>query len=216
MRTVAQLTEGLIKQSSYLEEALTLGIVNLTALARRLKPKIEEKNLKKTSVSAIVMALQRLGKKFKKHNLGKLKIVLPRDLTVKSNLVEYVYRVSPQVSRLQAQLSKDINHEPNIFFSATVGIFESTVIVSESEISKVERIFKQEHQLLKLSNLSALTLRFAENTIRTAGVYYFILKALAWENVSMAEVISVGSELTLIFEGSEIEKAFPIVKGLIK
>lgn len=216
MRTIAELSESIIKESPYLEEALALGIINLSSLARKIKPRIEAKNLKRTGESAIIMALQRLSQKLKKHNLGKLKTVLPQDLTVKSNLEEYVFKQSENFSRLQAALAQELKHEPNVFFSTTLGVFEATVIVSQTESAAVEKHFKKEKLLLKLPNLSALILRFSENTIGTAGVYYNILKALAWENITIAEVISVGSELTLIFEGAQIDKAFPIIQQLIR
>jgi hypothetical protein len=216
MRTVAELTQTVIKDSPYLEEALALGIINLTSLARKIKPQIEAKNLKKTSEAAIVMALQRLAVKLKKHPLGKLKRVMPQDLTVKSNLVEYVFQLSGNFNHLQEILSHELKGERNVFFSTTQGIFEATVIVSQPMAEKVEKLFKKEKLLLKISGLSAMVLRFSENTIRTAGVYYNILKALAWDNITIAEVISVGSELSLLFESSQIDRAFPVIQQLIR
>ena len=216
MRTVADITQSIVKESPYLEEALPLGIINLTGLARKIKPQIEAKNLKRTSQAAIVMALQRLSLKLKKHNLGKLKTVLPKDLTVKSNLVEYVFQLSGNFNNLQKLLAHELKAESDVFFSTTQGVFEATIIVSQTMSEAVERIFKKEKLLLKLPGLSALSLRFSENTIRIAGVYYYILKLLAWENITIAEVISVGSELTLMFERPQIDRAFPIIQQLIR
>jgi hypothetical protein len=216
MRTVADLTKDIVKQSSYLEEALSMGIINFSALARIIKPQIESKNLKKTSSAAIVMALQRLSLNLKKHGLGRAKQFSPKDLTIKSNLVEFVFDWSPHFSELQAMLANELKQKKNIFFNAAQGVSEATVIVSQEIAPTVDKLFKKEKISLKMFNLSSITLRFTENTVHVAGVYYNILKALAWENITITEVVSVGSELSLIFEQSRIEKAFAVIKQLIK
>ncbi len=216
MRTIAGLTENQIKQSPFLEEALGLGIINLTALARRLKPRIEEKNLKKTSVGAVAMALQRLGGKLKKQSAGKIKILLPKDLTLRSNITEYVFGLSPSFGRLQQELISGLKIQKEVYITTAQGISEATIFVSSGVANKLELLFKKEKLLFKLENLSIIILRFSENTIRMPGVYYNILKALAWEGVPVNEVISVGNELSLVFEYSQIDRAFAVIQQLIK
>lgn len=62
MITVPEATEKIIKRSRYLSEALSKDLINISSLARYIKPKIEEMLYKKVSVSAIIMALKRLSK----------------------------------------------------------------------------------------------------------------------------------------------------------
>lgn len=62
MITVPEATEKVIKRSRYLSEALSKDLINISSLARYIKPEIEEMLLKKVSVSAIIMAIKRLSK----------------------------------------------------------------------------------------------------------------------------------------------------------
>lgn len=62
MITVPEATEKIIKRSRYLSEALSKDLINISSLARYIKPEIEEMLIKKVSVSAIIMALKRLSK----------------------------------------------------------------------------------------------------------------------------------------------------------
>lgn len=216
MRTVAELTEAVVKESPYLEEALSLGIINLSGLARKIKPQIQARNLKKTSSAAIVMALQRLGVKLKKKTFGRSKMVLPKDIVLRSNLVQFVFESSPRFSRVLSEVVQLSLKYPEILVNATQGVSESTIISGKELAKEVEKAGKNLKLLYRLDDLSAVTLRFDGDTITFPGVYYPVLKALAWQGVSIAEVISAGSAMTMLFEKNKIDRAFSIINGLMR
>lgn len=62
MITVPEATEKIIKRSRYLAEALSKDLINISSLARYIKPEIEKMLLKKISTSSAIMALKRLQK----------------------------------------------------------------------------------------------------------------------------------------------------------
>lgn len=216
MRTVAKITEGFIAKSPYLEEALGLGIINLSALSRKLKPKIESESLKKISIGAIVMALQRLSVNLKKKHFGKTKILSPKDLTLRSNIVEYVFFLSPGFNKVLQELVGLVDGQNDIYITSAQGVNEATIFISQTVSEQVENLFKKEKLLFKLEKQSVIILRFGENTIGMPGVYYSVLKALAWEGVPINEVISVGNELSIIVEAKHIHKAFSVLQGLVQ
>lgn len=63
MITVPEATEKIIKRSRYLSEALSKDLINISSLARYIKPEIEEMLIKNVSTSAIIMSLKRLSEK---------------------------------------------------------------------------------------------------------------------------------------------------------
>ena len=56
MLTIPNAVEEVIKKKPFLEGALVEGLVNLSALARQLKPEIEKKVGKEVNDSAVIMA----------------------------------------------------------------------------------------------------------------------------------------------------------------
>lgn len=60
MLTIPNAVEEVIKKKPFLEGALVEGLINLSALARQLKPEIEKKVGKEVNDSAVIMALNRL------------------------------------------------------------------------------------------------------------------------------------------------------------
>ena len=44
------------------------------------------------------------------------------------------------------------------------------------------------------------------------GLYYFILKELAWEGINIVEIVSTSHEFTLLVNDEDIDKAFLVIK----
>ncbi len=212
MITIPQVVEEIISQSSFLEEGLYQNIINHSSLARMIKPEIEEKLSKKIKEGAIVMALKRVAKK---NNLNlRLKKIFNKspDMIVRSNLIEFTFLNSDSLLTKHRNLLESIVNESRYFFTITQGVFETGVIISEELKSKIESIFKGEKVIKRLSSLSVITVKLPEENVITPGVYYFILKALAWNNINLVDVVSTYQEITLIMQSKEIDRAFSILK----
>ncbi len=48
------------------------------------------------------------------------------------------------------------------------------------------------------------------------GVYYYILKDLAWQGINLVELISTSNEFTLIVSDEDLDHAFSVIMGLRK
>lgn len=215
MLTVPEIAEQIIRNSPFLEEGLYLGIINLSSLARRMKPQIQKALLKDIHEGAIIMALKRIEDKIQIEGQKSRKI-LPNseDISVKSNLVEFTFTNSPSLLDKLRELLLIIDREKNAFLTFSHGIYETTLIASGSLENQVENIFKYEHMKSKFTQLSAITLILAKESVEIPGVYYNILKALAWEGINIVEVVSNYTELTIILENDEVDKAFSTLKKL--
>jgi hypothetical protein len=65
MITVPEATKKIVERSRYLSEALVKDIINLSSLARYIKPDLEQMLIKDVSSGSIIMALKRLQKNIK-------------------------------------------------------------------------------------------------------------------------------------------------------
>ena len=96
LKTISQAVTEYIKTKPFLSSALSDGIINLTSLSRQIKPEIEEILRKAVNHGAIVMALNRHSINLEFQNTHRIIKVLKKigDITVRSNLVDYNFRVS--------------------------------------------------------------------------------------------------------------------------
>jgi aspartokinase len=213
MITISQAVEEAVKNKKFLEEALGRELVNLSALSREIKPEVEKAVMKKVKEGAIVMALKRLSQRQKKTALNPQVILDMRNITVRSDLVEFTFATSPTIAHSQEEFLKSMAGVKNSFCNLSQGIFEMTLIVKKDASMLVEKFFKKERLISKFENLSSLSIALPEETVSAPGVYYSVLKTLAWEGINVVEVFSTYTELTIVFDERDIDRAFSVIKS---
>lgn len=213
MRTIAEATRDVVFRNPFLAEALSAGVVNLSALSRKIKPQVEEIVMNRIQLGAIVVALKRLlgqldkdGAKFWIEGLG--------DLTVRSGLVEWTFSNSDSLMNCQARFFRQMK-DRGFFCSLSQGVLETTLVAPASLEKEITRIFRKERLLAKFTHLASISIQLPKEIVDTPGVYYSILHSLAWEGLNVVEVLSTYTELTVIFHQRDIDRAFSALKKLI-
>lgn len=212
MITVAEILNTIVRETPFLEEGLADGIINLSALARKVRPQVEAGLMKSVSESAILMALKRMTPKVKKKiKLYKNAAYQIGDLTVRSDLSEFTFLRSDTLLEKQKKLLHSIKDKINHFVTFTQGVYEITTIVNSSLESVVEKVFAGEKIVTRMNDLAAITIRLSPQTILTSGVYYSILKQLAFQDVNVVEVVSTYTEFTIILKKEKVDVSFSIL-----
>ncbi len=211
MITINELLEQIILRTPFLEEGLSQGIINLSALSRKIKPQIEKELLKPVSESAILMALKRLLPDIMS-NSKEMDINLKAgDITVRSGLTEFTYLKSATLIENKMQLLDEIKSSGDFFVTITQGVHETTMIVNSSLEKRLEEIFRGETLVKKIDDLAAITIRLTGDMVYLPGVHYNILKQLAWHNINIIEVVSTYTEFNIILQKKEVDTSFSIL-----
>ncbi|NOT06815.1 MAG: aspartate kinase [Gemmatimonadales bacterium] len=211
MRRISEAVEEEVRRTAFLEGALADGLINYSALARRLRPRLERQLLRKVSVAAIGMALRRLEPRVARRTGPRPKGGAP-ELTVRSNLMEFTFRNSPTLRAKQRRLLARLANRPDAFVTYTQGVSEAMLIVSADLERAVEELFRGEARVATLRHLSAVILRLSPAIVRTPGAYYRILKQLAWENINIVDVVSTYTEFTIVLDDSQVGAAFAVLR----
>ena len=215
MITVSETVEEIIKESPFLESAMSEGLLNLSALSRKIQPRIRKKLIKDVKEGAIVMALKRLKPKLSVKYSG-VRHVLKNlgDITVRSNLNVYTFEKSPTLMGYLSELIKIVGLQQGKFITVTQGVYETTIIISENFKNEVSEIFRDEKLLVCIKDLSSITVELPTENVKTVGVYFTLLKVLAWNNISLVDAVSTTNEITIVFKNKDVEKAFSVLKNL--
>lgn len=214
MKTIAACVEEILITQPFLEEALFRKIINFSALSKELQKPISKMLGRTVKTGAIMMALRRFNPPNNLRQSRQLKAVLSNlgDITVRSNLVDFTFQNS---STLIESHSKVLDRfSAKAFYGFSRGIYESNIVVSKSEQQKVLDSFKHEVLIGSQENLSAISIRLPENNSKISGLYYQIFKRLAWEGISLYEVISTTNEFTVLVENHLVDQAFKAIKNL--
>ncbi len=213
MITIPEAVESIVHKIPFLEAGLAGGILNLSALARVIRPEVKKMIYKDVTEASIIMALRRLP--VKKGSLRNLRKGHWKEyeMIVRSNLAEFTVFNSDLSASKYKNLLQLIDVQKGHFFTVTQGIFQTTIITSKDLEKQVLKILARVKIVSRFSNLSSITLRLSQETVKTPGAYYFILMQLAWHGINLIEVVSTFTEFTVILNEKEVDRAFSALKG---
>ena len=216
MKTISSVVENYIKNKPFLSTALSEGIINLTSLSRRIKPEIELILRKKVRSGAIVMSLKRISNSLEFVSTHKILKVLKNvgDITVRSNLIDYSFKVSDSLLSCQAKFLSEIKEPQLFFYTSSRGVTESNIIISSEMKEKMETYFENEFLIKKTDNLSSISIKLPVENVSIPGIYYFIFQKMSWEGINIIEVISTSNEFTIVVDDENVNNAFKIIKNL--
>ncbi len=214
--TVSDTVSEIVSRKPFLEEALASGLINLSSLARDIYPEVSQRMDKDVKHGAVVMALKRLKPDVNYQINERIKKVvdLMGDITVRSNLADFTFRNSDSLTTNQTRLLEIISKRKEIFYAFSQGIYETTIILSNLIENEVNEIFKDEFLTFKIANLSSITIKLPEENTSVFGVYYHILKKLAYEGINILEIVSTTHEFTVIVNDNDVDAAFSVLKRL--
>jgi len=216
MKTISSVVEHYIKTKPFLLSALSQGIINLTSLARTMMPELEQELGKDIKHGALVMSLKRLSEDLDFRVNHKIVKVLKGigEITVRSSLTDFTYAVSDTILSRQAELINSINTNSDVFYTSSRCVNETNIVVSASMNHVVDRLFSDEKKIERNDNLASITVKLPKNNINTPGIYYYIFQRLAWEGITIVEVISTSYEFSILVQEDEVDLAFKVIKDL--
>ena len=216
MKTISSAVEDYIKSKPFLVSALTQGIINLTSLARMMNKDITSVMNKDVRNGAIVMALKRLSSDFEFRSSLKIVRTLRNigDITVRSSLIDYNFKISPTLLISQGKLMAEISSDRDNFYTSSRGVNECNVVVSSNLAELVESCFFNETCIHKEMELSSISVKLPIENVSVPGIYYFVFQRLSWEGINIYEVISTSNEFTILVNEDQVDKAFRIIKDL--
>ena len=72
-----------------------------------------------------------------------------------------------------------------MFYTVSRGVTETSVVISTKYDFVLEDVFKNEVSLLKVKNLSGISVKFTLEYINTPGLYHLIFSKLAWYDINI-------------------------------
>jgi aspartokinase len=213
MIRIADVIEQKVKSSPLIEEAMTSGLLNISAYARQIHNEIEEKTKKQVTIGSIIMALKRLEKDIQEVKKVHKKIFMKNpDMIVRSNLFEYTVKNSRTVIEKHKVLLDEAEKHTNSFLTITAGVFETTIIASNDLKDCIRKFFESEIKHGEIENLGSITIALTPDVVTIPGVYGTILNQLAWEGINIIEVVSTTLEFTIILKDEDIDRTFSVIK----
>ena len=216
MKTIQQAVESTIRKTPFIEEALNEKLINVSSLARIILPEVSAILKKEVKPGAVMMAINRLSPVNElriRKSIKKLTLSIG-DFIVRSDLCDFTFKNSPTLFKQIAKLLTITAENNDYFFTVSQGIFETNIVTSKSLLPLIEENFIAEEQLSSVLDLSSITIKLPKDNQEQSGVYYFILKQLAWADITLQEIISTTNEMTIVVKEEDINQTFAILMDM--
>jgi len=218
MKTIAQSINTIISRKPFLAELLAEGIINISSLARKIKPELEDLLRKPVQNGAVVMALNRFIPQTDLQTTLRIRKIFNKigDIIVRSNLSAICFRNSASLFERQLEIIHMAITRNELFYTFAQGVYESTMVISSIIADECKKIMKEEAMINQSHDLSAITLKLPVENISEPGIYYFILQNIAWEGINIMEVISTSNEFTIVVQRQDVDNAFRVLNSILK
>ncbi len=202
MLKISDHIEDIINNNKWISFGISSNLLNLSQLAKFIKPQIEARSKKNVTESSILMALSRYSKKHQaKHkHLPDFKI---ENLSINSDINIRTY---PKTKELNKTINSILNTTTE-FVTLSEGLTEINLIYSQKIESQITKKLSQKPKFTK-KNLSALIIQFNSEYIQVPGFVFFILQQLYIQNINIIEITSTNTELIFYLEKTNSKLAF--------
>ena len=201
---------NIVSNTPFLEDYLSEGLVNHTALSKKIVSYLEKLKIK-ASEASILMSLKRFNYPFEhKRNDFSFYMSDIGEITVTPNLRYCRLEKSHFLDDFKMMLIKKTKDE--IFKYLLFETHTSTTVIFDMKHSiEIDEIMKGINIVEKRENLSAVNLNFSSEEIRFPGLYYVLFKQLSWNNINVYELSSSGREITILIKNEDVKSVFDII-----
>ncbi len=199
MISISAHTQSWLDENPNIRSLLSEGLVNRSALARKMHGDIERQLGEKASLESVTIALNRIGKTLSMHSATTPTHFIG-DISVQTGLTILIYHIS-DFDTLTLPDAQDLKQG---YFVTTRGIWHASIITT-SKIAKDSDLLEAcfEHQDV----ITSVTIKLKEGHIPIPGVCAGILSLLANKGVNLQEVISTHNELTILTDQNNADLA---------
>ena len=216
MKTIQEVVESTIRKTPFIEEALNEKLINVSSLARIILPEVSTALKKEVKVGAVMMAINRLSPASElriRKNIKKIALDLG-DVIVRSDLCDFTFRNTPSLLKEVAKILNKSSESSDYFLTVSQGIFETNIVTSKNLELFVSQIFDKETLISSVLDLASITIKLPTENQEQSGIYYFILKQLAWADIPLQEIISTTNEMTIVVKEQDINQTFAILMDM--
>ncbi len=201
----------LLENKPFVRDLLAEGIVNYSALARKLRFEIPGATL-----DSIVMAIRRYSEKLEEPGfLEKFpKGVSKFEVRVKNNVVEVTLEQSPEVYEKLIEAQEKINWVAGESMNIVQSTGEIAVAIDENIYHLLDDLkYKKIHEEKGLSRITVTT---PKEFIDIPGMIYYFTGVLARNGVNLIDCTSTFTRMIFLVREKDASQAFELLNKAIK
>lgn len=211
-KSITNAVKEVVNNDLSFQDSLQRDYCNISALARIIKPQIDQMLGKNTSVESIVTALKRSRRDYDVPERPIASILAGSTVSVKTD----VAKLSAAKSKRNIEkIAKSLTQNVDNYISVSESIMSITLIFDDALLDDVKAMFGQ-HDILEVEDdLAAIIVHSPEEIIKTPGCAIAFYNQLARRHINIEDTVSVYTDTIMLVRMDQVGKAFNALTDLI-
>ena len=216
-KSTARIVEDLISEAPLLEDYLARGLINQSALARSLMPRIKKELDKEPNPQAAMMAIKRYSSRAEKQQYLKAikKVLAGCTLNLKSGVTDIAIELKGNLFPILNELSKKVKPERGEVLSFVQGFAEAAIIIDDKYADFLLSQLNKKDVLVVEKDLIVLYLLAPPEFWDVPGVIAYVTNQIAGRGVNLIDIVTTQTELLFILKKDDATVAFETINRLI-
>jgi hypothetical protein len=212
VNSVSKTIQHLIDNDLSLQDALKRDYANYSAIARILKPKVEETLGRKVKLESLITSVKRAKANYKSREENITRIIAESVIHLRTD----VAKVSVEKTKRNLEMvRKTLTNFPGEFLQVLEGVSAITLIFDQKLFDNVYPIFRKEDILDESQNLSAIVVQSPREIINTPGCAIAFYNPVSRSHINIEETMSCFTDTILVLRMEDVGKAFTALTDLI-
>ena len=209
--SLSKIVQSLIENDLALQDSLERGYGNYSAIARLLKPKVEEILGRKVKLEGLITSVKRARLSYEPR-LDYLKIVAKSVINLRTD----VAKLSLEKSKRTIETArKTLASYPRAFLQVLEGVTTLTLVVDQRIFDGICSAFRKEDVLEERQNLAALIVQSPKGIVETPSCIVALYLPISRNRINIEETVSCFTETIIILKMEDVGKAFTLLTDLI-
>ena len=211
-KSITETVREIVSSDLSFQDSLQRDYCNISALARIMKPHIDQMLSKNTSIESIITALKRSRYEYDVRQKPIASILAASTITVNTDVAKVSARKSKKTIE---KVAKAMIQGVGNFISISESIMSITLVFDDLLLQDVKVMFASDDILEIENGLAAIIVQSPEDIIKTPGCAIAFYNQLARRHINIEDTVSCYTDTIVLVKMEQVGKAFNALTDLI-
>lgn len=212
--SISKVVQDLIDRDISIQHALEKGYGNFSAIARILKPMVEEILNRKVKLESVITAVKRASVTYKPtYYIDITKVIADSIINLRTD----VAKISIEKTRRNMETIRKIiaSFSQGDYIQIIEGMKAITLLLDQRLVEKIKSNFLLENILDEKNNLVAIIITSPGKIVETPGCISSFYNAISRAHINIEETLSCSTETIIVLQLKDVSKALSALTSLI-
>ena len=212
VNSISRTVQNLIDSDLSLQDALQRDYGNYSAIARMLKPKVEERLGRNVKLESLITSVKRAKTEYKPLKGNITEVVAGSIINIRTD----VAKVSVEKTKENLEKVRQILVSfPEEFFQVIEGMSAITFVFDQKSFNEICSMFHEKIVLDRKKNLATIILRSPDKIVNTPGCVVTFYNTVSRRHINIEETMSCSRDTIIVLGMEDVSKAFTALTDLI-